>query len=185
MFWEAHRTIPATHTRRIKTALPVPCTRFFSIRTHQGSAYPLQRIGLSPGPCITNGYAVTQRNKIHSLGIESLLDLIVISKNLDLKNRQKIIIQFFTALDRINIIISAIIPTKILSLPNKLGWTTICLLIRACNIHWQQFSLAPEYLPQLTIPAITDLAGILQLASFLVCREQQPSFTFSLQVLIY
>ncbi|MFN8246385.1 MAG: HAD hydrolase-like protein [Ferruginibacter sp.] len=80
---------------------------------------------------ITDGYAVTQRNKIHSLGIESLLDLIVISEEFGSENRQKIIIQFFTALERINIIISAIIPTKILSLPINWAGRPFASWIRA------------------------------------------------------
>ena len=113
---------------------------------------------------ITDGYAVTQRNKIHSLGIESLLDLIVISEEFGSEKPSENNYSVFHRFGSDQYYYIGDNTNKDFVTPNKLGWTTICLLDQGCNIHRQQFSLAPEYLPQLTIPAITDLAGILQLA---------------------
>ena len=113
---------------------------------------------------ITDGYAVTQRNKIESLGIESLLDLIVISEEFGSEKPSENNYSVFHRFGTDQYYYIGDNTNKDFVTPNKLGWTTICLLDQGRNIHRQQFSLAPEYLPQLTIPAITDLAGILQLA---------------------
>lgn len=41
--------------------------------------------------------------------------------------------------------------------PNSLGWKTICLLDDDRNIHKQDFSLAPEYLPYYTVYALSEI----------------------------
>jgi putative hydrolase of the HAD superfamily len=41
--------------------------------------------------------------------------------------------------------------------PNKLGWTTICLLDKGQNIHKQNFELSNEYLPKFTINSFEEI----------------------------
>jgi putative hydrolase of the HAD superfamily len=41
--------------------------------------------------------------------------------------------------------------------PNKLGWTTICLLDNGHNIHKQNFELSKEYLPQFRINSFEEI----------------------------
>jgi putative hydrolase of the HAD superfamily len=45
--------------------------------------------------------------------------------------------------------------------PNRLGWTTICLLDDGRNIHKQDFSLPQDMLPQHKISKIRDIENII------------------------
>ena len=52
-------------------------------------------------------------------------------------------------------------PSKDFVSPNRLGWTTICLLDDGRNIHHQDFSLPQPMLPQHTISNITEIENII------------------------
>ena len=41
--------------------------------------------------------------------------------------------------------------------PNALGWRTICLKDDGRNIHQQDFGLAEEYLPKITVGSLNEL----------------------------
>ena len=51
-------------------------------------------------------------------------------------------------------------PAKDFLVPNRLGWTTVCLLDKGLNIHPQDFTLPVDYLPQRKIKDITELLEI-------------------------
>jgi len=48
-------------------------------------------------------------------------------------------------------------PNKDFITPNKLGWTTICLLDRGQNIHKQNFNLNKDFLPQSSINSFDEI----------------------------
>jgi putative hydrolase of the HAD superfamily len=106
---------------------------------------------------ITDGYSVTQRNKLKALEIESLFDLIIISEEFGSekpdKNNFEVFHQFktegcFYVGDNVN---------KDFISPNLLGWTSICLLDDGNNIHKQDFDKDFIYLPQIKINAFSEL----------------------------
>ncbi|MES2796278.1 MAG: HAD family hydrolase [Bacteroidota bacterium] len=110
---------------------------------------------------ITDGRSLTQRNKLVSLEIEKLFDLIIISdefgsekpceKNYLMFERFEVDRRFYIGDN----------PNKDFLTPNKLGWTTICLLDNGKNIHKQNFSLPSEYLPHIKIKNLFELDQIL------------------------
>lgn len=109
---------------------------------------------------ITDGRSVTQRNKLKSLKIENLFDKIIISEEFgsskpDERNflifQESDINQYFYIADNVK---------KDFITPNKLGWTTICLLDKGENIHSQSFSFDKEYLPKYQIENLQQLENI-------------------------
>ena len=110
---------------------------------------------------ITDGYSITQRNKLKALKIESLFDKIIISEEFgtskpDIRNYQDFqeehISQYFYIADN---------PKDFIT-PNELGWVTVCLLDKGNNIHPQNFNIKEKYLPKYKIQNITDLKSIIQ-----------------------
>lgn len=106
---------------------------------------------------ITDGRSITQRNKLKSLKIEKYFDLIVISEEFGSEkpneNNFTIFEQFentqkYYVGDNIN---------KDFICPNKLGWTTFCLLDNEDNIHKQNFDIENNYLPQINIKSLLEL----------------------------
>ena len=106
---------------------------------------------------ITDGYSLTQRNKIKALGIEHLLDLIVISEEFGSEkpneNNYKVFHQFATK----NYYYIGDNTAKDFLTPNRLGWITVCLLNNGDNIHPQDFTKETVYLPQKTIADLNEL----------------------------
>jgi len=41
--------------------------------------------------------------------------------------------------------------------PNKLGWTSICLLDQGSNIHSQNFNIEEDFLPKIKINSLSEL----------------------------
>ena len=52
-------------------------------------------------------------------------------------------------------------PAKDFEAPNRLGWTTICLLDDGSNIHRQDFNLPLKMLPQYRISQLTEIENII------------------------
>jgi putative hydrolase of the HAD superfamily len=106
---------------------------------------------------ITDGFSQTQRNKIKALGIEALLDLIVISEEFGSEkpneNNYKVFHQFATK-DYYYIGDNT---AKDFLAPNRLGWISVCLLNNGENIHPQDFTKETVYLPQKTITDLNEL----------------------------
>lgn len=110
---------------------------------------------------ITDGFSVTQRNKIKALDIEHLFDLIVISEEFGSakphENNFKAFHQFGT---KDYIYVSDNVAKDFIT-PNRLGWKTVCLLDDGDNIHPQDFDKNSVYLPAYKIEKMSELMGIL------------------------
>ncbi|MBC8617554.1 HAD family hydrolase [Parabacteroides faecis] len=112
---------------------------------------------------ITDGRSITQRNKYRALELDRFIDDndLVISeefgsekpseKNFLFFQDKYINTDFFYIGDNLR---------KDFITPNRLGWTTICLIDDGRNIHRQDFSCPEVYLPQLTINTLEDLLSL-------------------------
>jgi putative hydrolase of the HAD superfamily len=107
---------------------------------------------------ITDGRSITQKNKLRSLGIHNVFRKIIISDEIHSEKpseiNYKLVMSDYTDKEYIYI---ADNPNKDFITPNKLGWTTICLLDRGYNIHKQNFNLSKEYLPQKIVKSFDEI----------------------------
>lgn len=110
---------------------------------------------------ITDGRSVTQRNKLKALGIEKLFDKIVISEEFgstkpDDRNFNVFIedgiSEYFYIADN---------PMKDFIIPNKYGWTSICLKNKGYNVHQQQFDKAKEFQPKICIETLKEVISLI------------------------
>lgn len=110
---------------------------------------------------VTDGFSVTQRNKIRALGMEELFDLIVISEEFGSEKPDE---RNFSAFSRFSTndyyYISDNVKKDFIA-PNKLGWKTVCLLDDGQNIHAQDFNKDLIYLPAYKIRNLSELKSIL------------------------
>lgn len=107
---------------------------------------------------ITDGRSITQRNKLRALGIETFFKDIVISEEVNSEKPSEY--NFRMVMDNKiaeNYIYIADNPKKDFITPNKLGWTSICLLDRGQNVHKQNFNLSKEFLPQSSINSFDEI----------------------------
>lgn len=107
---------------------------------------------------ITDGRSITQRNKLRALGIESYFKNIVISEEVNSEkpseyNFRKVMNNKHPG----NYIYIADNPNKDFITPNKLGWTSICLLDRGQNVHKQNFNISSEFLPLFSINSFEEI----------------------------
>jgi putative hydrolase of the HAD superfamily len=107
---------------------------------------------------ITDGRSITQRNKLRALGIESFFKNIVISEEVNSEKPSEYNFRM-VMYNRIaeNYIYIADNPKKDFITPNKLGWTSICLLDRGQNVHKQNFNISSEYLPLFSISSFEEI----------------------------
>ena len=110
------------------------------------------RIGL-----ITDGFSITQRNKISSLGIGGLFDLIVISEEFGSEKPNEENYKVFHQFNSDTYYYVGDNLKKDFVTPNKLGWVTICLLDDGNNIHSQNFDTEEFYLPKYKIKDLSEL----------------------------
>jgi putative hydrolase of the HAD superfamily len=106
---------------------------------------------------ITDGFSVTQRNKITSLGVGDLFDLIIISEEFGTEKPHE---ENYTAFHQFNSDAYYYVGDNLKKdfvTPNRLGWVTICLLDNGNNIHSQNFDTDVSYLPKLKIKELTEL----------------------------
>lgn len=110
---------------------------------------------------ITDGRSITQRNKLKALEIEELFDKIIISEEFgstkpDERNFKAFLMdeidEYFYVADN---------PKKDFIVPNKLGWTSICILDKGNNIHPQNFEVADEYLPRIKVEVLKDIRDLI------------------------
>lgn len=110
---------------------------------------------------ITDGRSVTQRNKLKALGIEKLFDKIVISEEFgstkpDDRNFNVFIedgiSEYFYIADN---------PMKDFIIPNKYGWTSICLKNKGYNVHQQQFDKTKEFQPKICIETLKEVISLI------------------------
>lgn len=111
---------------------------------------------------VTDGRSISQRNKIKALGIESFLDCIVISEEI---NSEKPSLKNFKLVEETlkcdKYIYMGDNPKKDFITPNKLGWETICLKDSGKNIHKQNFDISSDFLPHIYISEWSELNTIL------------------------
>lgn len=114
------------------------------------------RGGGHPLGLISDGRSVTQRNKIEALGIQQLLDEVVISEEFgSSKPDERNFRRFESKFPGRACAYVADNLAKDFVTPNRLGWTTVCLLDRGQNIHPQDFSaVAGEFLPRYRIQSL-------------------------------
>ena len=107
---------------------------------------------------ITDGRSITQRNKLSALGIESFFKNIVISEevNSEKPSEYNFRMVMYNKIAE-NYIYIADNPKKDFITPNKLGWTSICLLDRGQNVHKQNFNISSEYLPLFSISSFEEI----------------------------
>ena len=110
---------------------------------------------------ISDGFSITQRNKLKALDIEELFDMIVISEEFgsekpDLRN-----FEVFEHLETDEFIYVGDNVSKDFVAPNILGWQTICLLDDGQNIHKQDFKKDAVYLPQFKIKNLSEIINII------------------------
>ena len=108
---------------------------------------------------ITDGRSLTQRNKIKALGLEELMDSIIISEEFgsekpDERNYKVVMEQFPDGREFVYVGDN---PQKDFVAPNALGWRTYCVKDDGGNIHRQDFSLAKEYMPQYVVKSINEV----------------------------
>ena len=110
---------------------------------------------------ITDGRSITQRQKIKALKLENYFGDFYISEEVGFEKPHP---YSFNSIARknegSNIIFFGDNTMKDFLIPNKLGWSTICLLDRGRNIHPQDFNSDSEYLPQFSIKTFDELALI-------------------------
>ncbi len=107
---------------------------------------------------ITDGRSITQRNKLKALGIEFYFKNIVISEevnsekpseyNFNLVMNNKCPEKYIYIADN---------PQKDFITPNKIGWTSICVLDRGQNVHAQSFDLPKSFMPQFFINSFQEI----------------------------
>lgn len=132
-------------------------------RTHQPDFQPygyvknyleaLKEKGFKLG-LITDGFSITQRNKLKALNIEHLFDLIVISEEFGSEKPSEANYTAFHQFATDDYFYIGDNTSKDFLAPNRLGWKTICILDDGNNIHAQTFDKEAEYLPGKTVTTI-------------------------------
>lgn len=111
---------------------------------------------------ITDGRSVTQRNKLQATQIESLFDKIVISEEFGSTKPNEGNYSFFHEEKIDSYYYIGDNPKKDFITPNRLGWTSVCLLDKGCNVHPQIFDYGSEFLPKVKINSLLELKEIIQ-----------------------
>ena len=108
---------------------------------------------------ITDGRAVTQKNKIRSLGLENALDFLIISEE---TGWDKTSVHNFQLLEKMYpdhaLTYIADNPAKDFKHPNQSGWKTVGVLDNGLNIHKQHIqALAKVMLPKTWIWDLSEI----------------------------
>jgi putative hydrolase of the HAD superfamily len=144
----------------LQIVLDIYRNHFPSIQLYNDAKVFLEKL-LSQGTemsLITDGRSITQRNKLKALGIETFFKNIVISEEVNSEKPSEY--NFRMVMDNKiaeNYIYIADNPKKDFITPNKLGWTSICLLDRGQNVHKQNFNISNEYLPLFSISSFEEI----------------------------
>lgn len=113
---------------------------------------------------VTDGRSLTQRHKVEALGLSAYIDSedIMVSEETGFNKPSEEPFRHFT--ERYPSCTYYYIgdnPAKDFVAPNRLGWTTICLLDDGSHIHQQDFSLPQPMLPQHRISQISEIENII------------------------
>ena len=143
-----------------QTVLDIYRNHFPTIQLYKDAKVFLEKL-LSQGnemSLITDGRSITQRNKLKALGVESYFKNIIISEEINSEKPSEY--NFRMVMNNKNAdtyIYIADNPNKDFITPNKLGWTSICLLDRGQNVHKQNFKISSEYLPLFLINSFEEI----------------------------
>ena len=144
----------------LQIVLDIYRNHFPTIQLYKDAKVFLEKL-LSQGnemSLITDGRSITQRNKLRALGIESFFKTVVISEEVNSEkpseNNFKMVMN---SKHTENYIYIADNPNKDFITPNKLGWTSICLLDRGQNVHQQNFRLSIDFLPQYLVNSFEEI----------------------------
>ena len=144
----------------LQIVLDIYRNHFPTIQLYKDAKVFLEKL-LSQGDemsLITDGRSITQRNKLRALGIESFFKTIVISEEVNSEkpseNNFKMVMN---SKHTENYIYIADNPNKDFITPNKLGWTSICLLDRGKNVHQQNFKLSIDFLPHYSVNSFEEI----------------------------
>ena len=112
---------------------------------------------------ITDGYSLTQRNKLKALNLLEWLDLIVISEEFgsskpDCRNYQA----FECKYPGCRYVYIGDNVSKDFISPNQLGWTTIAIKDRGGNIHSQNCEVGEQYMPQYFVESLAGCVSIIE-----------------------
>ena len=109
---------------------------------------------------ITDGRTVTQKNKIRSLGLQSYISIknIIISEEFGSEKPSLLNYLYFESLypGKDFFYIGDNVAKDFIA-PNRLGWTTLCLLDNGKNIHKQSFQYPDLFLPQYKIRSLKEI----------------------------
>lgn len=144
----------------MQEVLDIYRNHFPAIQLYKDSKVFLEKL-ISQGnemSLITDGRSITQRNKLRALGIESYFKNIIISEEVNSEKPSeynfRIVMNYKHAKSYIYISDN---PNKDFITPNKLGWTSICLLDRGQNVHKQNFNLSSDFLPHYSINSFEEI----------------------------
>ena len=144
----------------LQMVLDIYRNHFPTIQIYKDAKVFLEKL-LSQGiemSLITDGRSITQRNKLRSLGIESYFKNIIISEEINSEKPSEFNFRMvMNNKNAENYIYIADNPNKDFITPNKLGWTSICLLDRGQNVHKQNFNISSEYLPLFSISSFEEI----------------------------
>lgn len=144
-----------------QTVLNIYRNHFPTIQLYNDSKVFLEKLLMQGNEMflITDGRSITQRNKLRALGVESYFKNIIISEEVNSEKPSEFNFRMVMENDNQaeNYIYIADNPNKDFITPNKLGWTSICLLDRGQNVHKQNFNISSEYLPLFSISSFEEI----------------------------
>ena len=113
---------------------------------------------------ITDGRSMTQRHKIKALGLSAYMkeqDILISEETGYEKPSDEPFRQIMERHPSRTYYYIGDNPAKDFEVPNRLGWTTVCLLDDGRNIHRQDFSLPLQMLPQYKVSQLTEIENII------------------------
>ncbi len=158
--WIEQIIVGSNNQITLQMVLDIYRNHFPTIQLYKDSEVFLEKLLLlgNEMSIITDGRSITQRNKLRALGIEQYFKNIIISEEINSQKPSEFNFRIvMNNMDAENYIYIADNPQKDFITPNKLGWTSICLLNRGQNVHKQNFDISSEYLPLFTINSFEEI----------------------------
>lgn len=113
---------------------------------------------------ITDGRSTTQRNKLVALGLDNIIECVIISEEVGSEKPSeknfRLVEEYFQCEEYIYIGDNT---KKDFITPNRLGWVTVCLLDRGFNIHKQNFVLPQDYQPRYIVKDWLSIKELLEI----------------------
>lgn len=110
---------------------------------------------------MTDGFSITQRNKIKALGLEDFFDKVVISEEFGSEKPSEANFRAFMELPASRFVYVGDNLKKDFVTAKTLGWTTICLKDNGANIHPQDFNRPEGFLPTYCVDSLDELPQLI------------------------